>query len=108
VTTRRDRSHDPVDDAHRGAAGRDYEIVVRGGLSGPITRAFAELEVRPSRSGVTCFHGRVPDPTALQSIMARFGELAIELISVRQLAEGDRVGTGRSPEPGDPPGDRRR
>ena len=105
MTGSRERSQDQVNSAHRGAAGRDYEIVVRGGLSGPITRAFAELEVRPSPSGVTCFRGRVADPTALQSIIARFGELAIELISLRQLADG--IGPARgSPEPGDPPGGR--
>jgi hypothetical protein len=66
-------------------AGANYEIIVRGRLGGPVTRSFRELEVQPSSPDSTCFRGWLPDQSALQAVLARFADMAIEVRSMRRL-----------------------
>jgi hypothetical protein len=70
-------------------AGVQYEIVVRGRLGGAVLRSFRELEVRSSGPDVTYLRGWVADQAALQSVLARLGDLGIELSSVRRVSDGD-------------------
>lgn len=71
-------------------AGANYEIVVAGRLGGALTRWFDDVvEVRASGPDATHLRGWFPDQAALQGLLARLGDLGIELDSVRRLPDDE-------------------
>jgi hypothetical protein len=72
-----------------GVTSATYEIVVRGRLGGALVRWFDELEVRSFGPDATHLYGRFADQSALQGVLARLGDLGIELSSVRRLPDDD-------------------
>jgi hypothetical protein len=70
-------------------ANAQYEIVVRGRLGNALTRWFDDLDVRPAGPDATRLCGWFVDQAALQGVLARLGELGVELSSLRRLPEPD-------------------
>jgi hypothetical protein len=66
-----------------------YHIRVRGRLPEHWARTFLPLESRPGPEGTTELRGPLPDPAALSGVLARLGDLGVELVSVR-CPEADR------------------
>jgi hypothetical protein len=64
-----------------------YEFLIRDQLS-PLTReAFPELAVREGPVGGTVLFGPVVDDAALQGLLARFSNLGITVVEMRQLPD---------------------
>ncbi|HLM65054.1 MAG TPA: hypothetical protein VK306_12205 [Acidimicrobiales bacterium] len=66
-----------------------YEIVVRGRLGAALVRWLDDLEVRLSGPDVTYLYGWFADQAALHELLARLGDLGIELSSLRRVPEPD-------------------
>jgi hypothetical protein len=64
-----------------------YEIGVRGRLGPELLRWFEDLQVRTVEAGVTYLCGWFPDHAALQGVLAQFGELGLEVASLRELPQ---------------------
>jgi hypothetical protein len=66
-----------------------YEIVVSGRLGAALVRSLDDLEVRSSGPDATYLYGWFADQPALQELLARLGDLGIELTSLRRVPEPD-------------------
>ncbi|MER7000792.1 hypothetical protein [Streptomyces sp. NPDC000410] len=63
-----------------------YEFRVTGGLSKAVTEAFPELEKVPAPPQTLLF-GPVTDEAHLYGLLARFQDLGIRVVEMRQLPE---------------------
>lgn len=70
----------------RKGAGKVYQIVVRGELSGRYAAAFEELEME-TKTGRTILTGEVADQPRLHGIFERINGLGLELLSVQLCQE---------------------
>jgi hypothetical protein len=61
----------------------EYEVFVRGRLSGAALAAFADLTAIPSPTG-TLLCGGIVDQAALYGVLERIEALGLELLGVRQ------------------------
>ena len=66
-------------------AAATIEIVIKGTLSEPVAELIDGFEVSQVERGRTHLTGPVPDQARLQGILALFGTLNIELISVNPV-----------------------
>jgi len=63
----------------------EYEIRVRGHLDPSWSTWFADLNIEPTTDGETILRGRIVDQTALHGVLSRIRDLALELLSLRQV-----------------------
>jgi hypothetical protein len=68
-------------------AGAHYEIVVRGRLGSAFSRWFDDLEVSATGADETRLYGWIADQSALQGLLARLGDLGLELWAVRRIPD---------------------
>jgi hypothetical protein len=64
-----------------------YEFLIREQLSPLVRDAFPELEIHPGPVGGTVLYGPVPDDAALHGLFARFANLGISIVELRQLPD---------------------
>lgn len=64
-----------------------YQFHIREQLSPLVRDAFPELEVAAGPVGGTVLYGPVPDAAALHGLLARFANLGITVIEMRQLPD---------------------
>ncbi len=64
-----------------------YQFTIDGELSERALAAFPELRAKLPISGTTTLFGPVPDPTAMRGILARFDNLGLTLLEMRQLPD---------------------
>ena len=64
-----------------------YEFLIRDQLSLLAREAFPELEVRRGPVGGTILYGPVADDAALHGLLARFANLGITVVEMRQLPD---------------------
>lgn len=64
-----------------------YEFLVAGSVSETVSAAFPELTVARARAGGTSLYGPVEDHARLQELLARFEELGISVVEMRQLPD---------------------
>jgi len=65
--------------------GANYELVIRGEPGELLRAAFADVDVRAG-PGATILTGHF-DAAALHALLARIGDLGLELVSVQQIAD---------------------
>jgi hypothetical protein len=71
--------------------GFDYELRIRGRLSGTLIKEFEELSLSASIEPVeTILAGPVEDQAALHGLIRRVEALGLELVEVRRLPGVDR------------------
>jgi hypothetical protein len=68
--------------------GAHYELVIRGEPGELLRAAFADVDLRPG-PGATILTGDIDAP-ALHALLARIGNLGLELVSVQQIADAAR------------------
>jgi hypothetical protein len=68
---------------------RRYTIVVAGALSRRFAQAFDGMTVWCA-GGQTAITGMVVDQSHLQGLLARVGELGLELVSVNTIGDDDQ------------------
>ncbi|GAA4828613.1 hypothetical protein GCM10023201_14880 [Actinomycetospora corticicola] len=64
-----------------------YEFSVASRLSDTAVAAFPELDRVESPAARTRLFGNVRDPAHLRAIVARFGDLGLELVDVHRLPD---------------------
>ena len=64
-----------------------YEFLIREQLSPTVRDAFPELKVNAGPVGGTILYGPVADDAALHGLLARFANLGITVIEMRQLPD---------------------
>ena len=62
-----------------------YEVRVRGHLQDRWTEKFECMTLTRESDGTTTLFGRLPDQTALHSVLLRIRNMNLKLISVRQV-----------------------
>jgi hypothetical protein len=68
----------------------DYELRIRGRLSGTLINEFNELSLAASVEPVeTVLAGPVPDQAALHGLIRRIEALGLELVELRRLPDRD-------------------
>lgn len=64
-----------------------YEFRLTYPPSATLTGAFPELEARRMPGGVPVMYGPVVDQAQLHELIARFGDLGVEIVEIRQLPD---------------------
>lgn len=64
-----------------------YEFLIREQLSPLAQEAFADLDVKSGPVGGTILYGPVRDDAALHGLLARFANLGIQVVEMRQLPD---------------------
>ena len=64
-----------------------YEFSLASELSSTGAAAFPELTVRPRPGGGTTLYGPVTDRAALKGLLARFENLGLSILEMRQLPD---------------------
>lgn len=62
-----------------------YEFLIAGGVSDTVKAAFPELDVARVLSADTALFGTVRDQAALRGLLARFDDLGLTVVEMRQL-----------------------
>lgn len=62
-----------------------YEFLIAGRVSDRVMAAFPELEAAPAPGADTAMFGTVRDKAALRGILARFDDLGLTVLEMRQL-----------------------
>lgn len=68
-------------------APRRYEFVVAATVSDAVRSAFPELSTVPGPVGGTVFFGPVRDRSEIDGLLARFADLGLAVIEMRQLPD---------------------
>jgi hypothetical protein len=63
-----------------------YKIRIKGHMDTKWADWFYGLQITHEEGGTTTLCGRIPDQAALHSILRKFRDLNLELISVKQVA----------------------
>lgn len=64
-----------------------YEIRLRGHLQDRWTESFEFMSLTRKNDGTSLLTGKLPDQSALHSVLLRIRDMNIELISVRQVED---------------------
>ena len=64
-----------------------YEFIVRGAVSDDAMSALPELSATPYPTGGTVVYGPVRDEADVASLMARFADLGLSVVEMRQLPD---------------------
>jgi len=64
-----------------------YEFLLRGRISETVRAAFPELEAADAPTGGTALFGPIRDKAHLRGLLARFDELGLTVIEMRQLPD---------------------
>jgi hypothetical protein len=62
-----------------------YQFLLAAHLSGPATAAFPELRTGPGPTGGTTLWGRIDDDSHLATVLARFADLGLTVVELRQI-----------------------
>ncbi|WP_205855808.1 hypothetical protein [Phytoactinopolyspora endophytica] len=73
-----------------------YEFLVAGRVSDTVVAAFPELDVAPAPGADTAMFGTVKDKAALRGLLARFDDLGLTVLEMRQLPGGSPRGGGQA------------
>lgn len=74
-----------------------YEFLVAGRVSDTVMAAFPELEATPAPKADTAMFGTVKDKAALRGILARFDDLGLTVLEMRQLPSSSPRGDDAEP-----------
>lgn len=77
-----------------------YEFVVAGRISETALAAFPELQPAPAQPAATSLFGPVRDQAALRGVLARFDDLGLTVLEMRQLPDAADSPTRDHPSPG--------
>jgi hypothetical protein len=64
-----------------------YEFLIAGQVSDTVHAAFPELEAVAAPTGGTALYGPVRDASHLRGLLARFDELGVSVVEMRQLPD---------------------
>lgn len=64
-----------------------YEFLIAGRVSDTVRVAFPGLEAKSGPAGGTVIFGPVRDKAALRGLLARFDEMGLTVIEMRQLPD---------------------
>lgn len=64
-----------------------YEFLVAGTVSELVEAAFPELTATRAPAGGTAFYGPVDDDARVRELLARFDELGLSVVEMRQLPD---------------------
>jgi hypothetical protein len=64
-----------------------YEFIVRGSVSDETMSALPELSSTPYPTGGTILFGPVRDEADVSSLLARFSDLGLSVVEMRQLPD---------------------
>lgn len=64
-----------------------YEFLLAGTISDTVRAAFPELTAARAPAGGTVLYGPVRDATHLRSLLARFDDLGLSVVEMRQLPD---------------------
>ena len=70
--------------------GQLYEIRISGVIGPEWSEWFDDMQIRSEPPGETLITGRVKDQAALRGLLARIGDLNLNLISVNSVEEETR------------------
>ncbi len=73
------------------ATNQRYEIRITGHLASRWASAFEGLTLTRHADGTTVLRGLIADQSALHGLLRRLGDLGLPILSVRTVAEGDRI-----------------
>jgi hypothetical protein len=68
-----------------------YEIRITGHLASRWAAAFEGMTLTRHADGTTVLGGRIADQSALHGLFRRLGDLGLSILSVRTVAEDDRL-----------------
>jgi hypothetical protein len=64
-----------------------YEFLIAGQVSDIVNAAFPELDVVAAPTGGTAMYGPVRDASHLRGLLARFDDLGVSVVEMRQLPD---------------------
>jgi hypothetical protein len=64
-----------------------YEFLIAGQISDTVNAAFPELEAVAAPTGGTALYGPVRDASHLRGLLARFDDLGLNVVEMRQLPD---------------------
>ena len=73
--------------ARAGVSRMRYEFLIAGRVSATVRAAFPELEVTRSPTGGTSLFGPVRDADDVRQLIARFDDLGLTIVEMRQLPD---------------------
>ena len=64
-----------------------YEFLIAGQISDVVNAAFPELNAVAAPAGGTAMYGPVRDASHLRGLLARFDDLGVSVVEMRQLPD---------------------
>jgi hypothetical protein len=68
-----------------------YEIRITGHLASRWAAVFEGMTLTQHADGTTVLGGQIADQSALHGLLRRLGDLGLPILSVRTVAEDDRI-----------------